>query len=155
MKPIFAGDWKTWEDVENSFYGALPKPFPGKLLYAECDRDAYDGHAVLVWKVGQNYWINMASHCSCYGLSECWNPEFYGPRQVLIDALKKYDYGVYKNALVALQLNDNRRPKKLTVTEVELLTKVVTKKHGHIRVEQWTEGLVLWVGGEIKWKSWE
>src|SRR5882762_1285305 len=25
---------------------------------------------------------------------------------------------------------------------------------GVISVEEWPEGLVLWVGGEIKWKSW-
>jgi hypothetical protein len=25
---------------------------------------------------------------------------------------------------------------------------------GVIRVEQWYEGLILWVGGEIRWKSW-
>lgn len=24
-----------------------------------------------------------------------------------------------------------------------------------VKIEQWSEGLVLWVGGEIKWKSWE
>lgn len=28
-------------------------------------------------------------------------------------------------------------------------------KYGVIRLEEWPEGLVLWVGGEIKWKSWE
>lgn len=26
--------------------------------------------------------------------------------------------------------------------------------HGLVRIEEWPEGLVLWVGGEIKWKSW-
>lgn len=26
---------------------------------------------------------------------------------------------------------------------------------GVIRVEKWPEGLVLWVGGKVKWKSWE
>lgn len=28
-------------------------------------------------------------------------------------------------------------------------------KYGIIRLEEWPEGLVLWVGGEIKFKSWE
>jgi hypothetical protein len=26
---------------------------------------------------------------------------------------------------------------------------------GVVRLEQWPEGLVLWVGGEVKWQSWE
>lgn len=25
---------------------------------------------------------------------------------------------------------------------------------GTIRLEMWPEGLVLWVGGEIRWRSW-
>jgi hypothetical protein len=32
--------------------------------------------------------------------------------------------------------------------------KGVADRYGIIRLEQWPEGLVLWVGGEIKWKSW-
>lgn len=30
-----------------------------------------------------------------------------------------------------------------------------TDAWGMIRVSQWPEGLVLWVGGKIKWKSWQ
>lgn len=30
----------------------------------------------------------------------------------------------------------------------------VDEKYGTIRLEEWPEGLVLWVGGEIRWKSW-
>lgn len=32
--------------------------------------------------------------------------------------------------------------------------KGVADRYGIIRLEQCPEGLVLWVGGEIKWKSW-
>jgi hypothetical protein len=28
-------------------------------------------------------------------------------------------------------------------------------KHGTIRIEEWPEGLVLWIGGQIRWRSWE
>lgn len=31
----------------------------------------------------------------------------------------------------------------------------LNQKLGTICLEEWPEGLVLWVGGEIKWKSWE
>lgn len=29
------------------------------------------------------------------------------------------------------------------------------KDFGMIRIEEWPEGLVLWVGGEIVWRSWK
>lgn len=28
-------------------------------------------------------------------------------------------------------------------------------EYGTIRVAEWPEGIVLWVGGEIRWKSWQ
>lgn len=28
-------------------------------------------------------------------------------------------------------------------------------KYGVVRLEEWKEGLVLWVGGQIVWKSWD
>lgn len=31
----------------------------------------------------------------------------------------------------------------------------VSDQHGAIRLEEWPEGLVLWVGGEIRWWSWK
>lgn len=31
----------------------------------------------------------------------------------------------------------------------------ILRNYGPIRLELWSEGLVLWVGGEIRWKSWE
>ncbi len=35
------------------------------------------------------------------------------------------------------------------------LAKEIGKKWGTVRISQWPEGLVLWVGGKIVWKSWE
>jgi hypothetical protein len=28
-------------------------------------------------------------------------------------------------------------------------------EYGTIRVEEWPEGLVLWVDGQIRWRSWQ
>src|ERR1035437_6166393 len=39
--------------------------------------------------------------------------------------------------------------------EVRHLCSYVYADLGAIKVEQWQEAIVLWVGGEIKWKSWE
>lgn len=33
--------------------------------------------------------------------------------------------------------------------------KDLEQQYGVVRLEEWQEGLVLWVGGEIKWRSWE
>jgi len=38
--------------------------------------------------------------------------------------------------------------------ELETLLKTETPRFGVVRVARWPEGLVLWVGGEIVWKSW-
>jgi hypothetical protein len=35
------------------------------------------------------------------------------------------------------------------------ISEACTVKHGVVRVEEWPEGLVLWVGGEIAWRQWE
>ena len=34
-------------------------------------------------------------------------------------------------------------------------TKDYADQFGHINIEIWPEGLVVWVGGEIRWKSWK
>lgn len=36
-----------------------------------------------------------------------------------------------------------------------IILKRVSKQHGAIRLEEWPEGLVLWIGGEIHWRSWK
>lgn len=34
-------------------------------------------------------------------------------------------------------------------------TDLCQDEFGVIRLEKWPEGLVFWVGGEIKWRSWK
>ncbi len=34
------------------------------------------------------------------------------------------------------------------------LTDMFADEFGTVRLEEWPEGLVLWVGGEIRWRSW-
>lgn len=38
--------------------------------------------------------------------------------------------------------------------EIVKLYEQRSDEFGVIRLELWPEGLVLWVGGEIRWKSW-
>jgi len=42
----------------------------------------------------------------------------------------------------------------MTEEKIEVLFQQRTEAEGAIRLERWPEGLVLWVGGEIQWKSW-
>jgi hypothetical protein len=37
---------------------------------------------------------------------------------------------------------------------VEKMSEWVDPKLGVVRIERWPEGIVVWVGGEIRWKSW-
>lgn len=43
---------------------------------------------------------------------------------------------------------------KTDTSEVQPLFKCTHEIFGVVRVEEWPEGLVVWVGGEIRWKSW-
>jgi len=40
------------------------------------------------------------------------------------------------------------------MSETRTLSQYRDDKHGTVRVEEWPEGLVLWVGGEIAWRQW-
>lgn len=33
-------------------------------------------------------------------------------------------------------------------------TDQLKSEFGIIRLEEWPEGLILWVGGEVRWRSW-
>lgn len=87
------------------------------------------------------------------------------------EAAKKACVGEYGNTIVTalhnLGLLKFDEPKKEIdkVFEINKETGDVTdnaytfgpqliNKYGTIRLEEWPEGLVLWVGGEIRWRSW-
>lgn len=69
------------------------------------------------------------------------------------EAAKKACVGEYGNTIVTalhnLGLLKFDEPK-----EVVRLCSYEDNKLGMVKVELWPEGLVLWVGGEIVWKSW-
>jgi hypothetical protein len=50
-------------------------PTEDEILFASYENQDYDGDAfVLFRKDGKLYEVH-GSHCSCYGLEECWQPE--------------------------------------------------------------------------------
>lgn len=69
----------SWADVMSNFYVKNPIPEP-LYVYAEYDGSGYEGDALVIYSNnGVNWTIETGSHCSCYGLENCWNnndPEF-------------------------------------------------------------------------------
>lgn len=61
----------------------------------------------------------------------------------------QYSYP-FINALEVLGLLKFEEPKHHSIAHV-----LRYKSYGDIVIEEWLEGLVLWVGGKIVWKSWE
>jgi len=75
---VFTGAFSTLEDVIQRF-GLTPKQAEAlrqaKRLYAVYDVQPYEGYAVVVWQIGDQWWEVHASHCSCHGLADQWEPE--------------------------------------------------------------------------------
>lgn len=80
------------------------------------------------------------------------------------DRLNKNDVGLYLDGLEKLGLLKFEKEARV-VFEINLTSGDVTdnaykygkelvNQYGTIRLELWSEGLILWVGGEIRWRSW-
>ncbi len=70
------GNWESDEDVLCDF-GISDWELTGlKILFAHYDVHGYDGRAFVLLRgaTGRLYEVS-GSHCSCYGLEGCWEPE--------------------------------------------------------------------------------
>ena len=85
MTPLYLGNWSNLRDLSSDFCmdswnEGCVEAFEVSLgdidiLLAYYDIDGYEGDAfVLFRKNGRLYEVN-ASHCSCYGLENQWEPE--------------------------------------------------------------------------------
>lgn len=72
---IYYENFTCLDDIIGNFY-ISPKELEGcEIIYAAYDTPQYEGYAhVIFLKNGQLYEVN-ASHCSCNGLEDCWQPE--------------------------------------------------------------------------------
>ena len=71
----YCGNFGCKEDVEREFAageGALRDAFVLLAWYGYGD---YDGSAFVLFERGGKLYEVNGSHCSCYGLEECWEPE--------------------------------------------------------------------------------
>lgn len=69
---LYFGEFETRDDVLSEF--GLGADFTGTILAAGYETGSYDGQAFVIFVDKGQLWINEASHCSCYGLEECWDP---------------------------------------------------------------------------------
>ena len=71
----FFGLFSNEEDIVSNF-GISSSELNGvEIIYAQYDCEYYEGYAfVLFRKDGKLYEVN-GSHCSCFGLEDCWQPE--------------------------------------------------------------------------------
>ncbi len=72
----YHGSFKNWDDVTSHFEMSMSEP---TLVWADYDLGGYDGSALIVYmNEGKWYQVN-ASHCSCYGLEDQFQPEEFDP----------------------------------------------------------------------------
>lgn len=73
---IYLHEWSCAADVAMDFgISESDLAGSGEIMLASYDRQDYDGSAfVLLRRAGVLYEVN-ASHCSCMGLEDQWNPE--------------------------------------------------------------------------------
>lgn len=67
------------------------------------------------------------------------------------DYCERYGYPEFIDMLIKDKIIVERDP----VVTCLMSNDNYNDRFGTIRVEMWPEGLVLWVGGEIRWKSFE
>lgn len=72
---MYYGMFDNWDNVISKF-NAEKEDLNGIVpLFAAYDCADYDGQAFVLYVQKGKFWIVSASHCSCYGLENQWDPE--------------------------------------------------------------------------------
>lgn len=77
MAGIYVGNFSSAEDVFQEFAVEEAERKHIVFLFASYDTPDYEGYADVLYRDerdGKLYEVH-GSHCSCYGLEECWAPE--------------------------------------------------------------------------------
>ena len=69
----YFGSWSCKEDVARDFHVLVE--CVGDVLFAWYGLGDYEGSAFVLFELNGKLYEVHGSHCSCYGLEECWNPE--------------------------------------------------------------------------------
>lgn len=92
MSNIYDGEFSDWADVQREF--EMEEPKPEEVLYADYNRDGYDGSAHIVYRNGDKFYYVYGGHCSCYGLEGQWDPEEY-TAELFVAAYEKGSWSDY------------------------------------------------------------
>lgn len=107
---MFYGEFDNANDVFNNFNVAEEDRRGKVIIFAAYDCADYEGHANVVFVENGKLYMVTGSHCSCFGLEDCWEPE-----EMPIVALKKialdgnlFNAGVdeFKEILDRFETND-------------------------------------------------
>lgn len=85
MNEVYSG-FDNWKDVQEQYEHTEKEP--DEVFYAEYDGGGYEGWSFIVFRNGEDYFLEESAHCSCYGLEHSWDPEKYD-KETLIAVLEK------------------------------------------------------------------
>jgi hypothetical protein len=100
MSKVYKESFNNWDDVVSNFGGKCPKVEP-KHVFAVYGTPAYEGHAVVITKVGRKYQVVEGSHCSCYGLEDQWEPTEHSKAE--IEKMLTATYGPFSSYRTEIQ----------------------------------------------------
>jgi hypothetical protein len=75
LPDVYFDDFSNWNDVSQSFDVKLPEP--DEVLLAAYTYEDYSGAALVIYRIGDKFYVVEGGHCSCYGLEGQWEPEEY------------------------------------------------------------------------------
>lgn len=96
---VFVGDFEKEDDIIYHFKIDKSELNNCEIIIASYDTPGYEGYATVIIKNmndGLYYEVN-ASHCSCYGLENQWDPELIGNGDLLEEYSKRITVGEWDN----------------------------------------------------------
>jgi hypothetical protein len=80
-QPMYRGAFAGYEDMIVAFQGYSNnnpldnQPTEDEVIFACYENEAYEGSALVIFMHQGKLYEVSGSHCSCYGLEDCWKPE--------------------------------------------------------------------------------
>ncbi|BAS04998.1 hypothetical protein [Ralstonia phage RSF1] len=91
-EPVFHDEFKSREDVFEQFRIVDDPKY--QILYAGYECQDYEGSSVVFGydHEKKQFFEVYASHCSCYGLEDQWDPEYYESFEELMQIYGRDDW---------------------------------------------------------------
>lgn len=102
MTEIYDG-FNDWKAVQKEFETDTPEP--EKVYLARYEGGGYEGSGLVLYSNDGKFYLNEASHCSCYGLEGTWYPEEYASKELFLECLKRrkfYDHQSFVDQVISI-----------------------------------------------------